>query len=461
MQLEDPATARGLIVLWELQRLLLSEMSAFGKLQMQLLDDRDPELQSKIEPYIIRRQFPMHVLFFALEEHGIGESYKSSTPYRLPTNQTLWPIAGYVSEPGPSVPMSAIQHCQFTYWANAAGSDDPVRQELIDSLGPVLRIVGDHGMKAAVSYVSDLLVNGHLLAGETAVLIVRLLLAARSQSSSDQQMIERIAKSTTITNENFRPSIDWIDLKVPISKEMVELVGVLISKALALVNGAKAATSLDQWLPLVNSIHVISRVVQRIVNRTVSPISPALSAILTDLDEVMADAGALPVTYGVTQDFGEVVSAERSLLAAMQKTLGSEVGRQRFTRERLLIPEWMLDIDRHSIPLEWSQPSWHYFLLMQDRSMPDASAISSIEDFVLDPKELSPRSQRLLEFIGLAELPENDKKSLRTIFLRLEDPEVWRSRFLKLQATGADPLVVELYGSIESRIRSRTSPSLS
>jgi hypothetical protein len=453
----------GVVEFFELQRLLLEEMRGFGRLHATAgRTTEDPELASSVSAYTRWRKMPMHIVLFAAEEVGAGVP-GMPVPYRLHRSLGQWPRAGYADEGTRPIPMSAVQLGCFDYWDAAAQSRMSVSGELRYCLVAAMWVAREHGVEAALQYVLDLVWHGHVLNAGAALDVLFFLLIARSQTSSDEELAERVAPATSLADTDVDASslrTDWITGGT-LSPPMTALLLPLLERAISWLDDVRGARNLDEWLPSIHVLGVTVGLVRRLFGRVAPRLATGLSlgvqAILGKLEEIVADAGALPMGCRIEGSFTSALRFERGLAEHLEALARSPVGRRRFMRERLLIPEHLLDRDK-ALPASWTAPSWR--LAMRPGGTGREGWQTPSPHAGPAAWELSRWSANLLAQVSMDGLPEEAVEAVRELFFALDDPEAWGRYAARLRASGAE-LLASRAGTIGERMTTRTSPSIS
>jgi hypothetical protein len=361
---------------------LLAEVLAFGKLA--IIDDIDlvDEGPLRINRYIEHRRLPITLLFLTLEQEANLQFSGENIPFRF--NQATWPeetpLAGYTSSA--SLLPSQFIESLFSNWRQDAMSSKEGRFYRV--FRSALWVSLHQGVAEGIKYLFDLLEAGGAFDCQAVALTAVYLLAARSQTNSDQEMVDHLVEGGTPKTRPewliFYPTLDWLQLN-QLSDDMRGIILSLVERGIQRVEQIRNSSDLDAWITCYSSLAGLLLTIFLVVRWTHQEPPLSLRAVLSQFEEIVGDEHALRACIEMGT-FAEGLDYARDIANQYRSTIGKG-WEQRLQRERLLVPvqlhSLLLTDNDEQLPPDWILPSWRiaYPWTFLDTDEPDPMAIFS------------------------------------------------------------------------------------
>lgn len=351
----NPSFERALL---PIAQLLFSELKSFGILASPSKIDSE-----RLKDYIVKRGSFIKSLLQLLEEYT-DLRFTAHQPYCYQTQN--WPanlpLAGLTT--GDKLPRpSDVVTAMVANWSVKFEGGYTSR-----ALRVALWITHQTNLSNAIQFIFRLEKSGFMLGlGLDEALLV--LLAGRSQVESEEELVRRCLRGSIPTSpEAWMPielDIDWVDVQIAPKPAEQRLLAELLNIALDEVESLRNAASWDEWI--VGQIHlsVILPIISNAYIRRVPEPSLAANAILSQLEEIVADAFALTHARGSSissRPFAQNFSSLRGLMMIFEHNAG-ENWEDRLFEERLMVPKALRHIllpqKNGSLPVEWDLLSRH------------------------------------------------------------------------------------------------------
>ncbi len=334
--------------------LLFSDLLMFGRLGIVANPSK-----SQVMTHLKRRAAPIRVIFETLETEAELRFNSETIPYFY--NRMRWsdqlPLAGYTQMVNGPLPSDVVVSLADS-WA------------LQTSLGyltsPLLKraalwICAESGIDSAIIWIFDILQHGFVLnSGSIARLVIDLLLG-RSNVESDEEFVRRCFPNGVPSNSaawhGEYVTFTWIQQR-GLSQAAGAIVSSLIERCLTTIDQLRESKSLDEWITGQCVIFGMIWIVESIIKGTMKDIPLALKAMLSQFEEMRADAGAVYSEWIREPSYEDFLPYIQDVASAFDQ-LGD--GTERFYRERLLVPAQLRTyVAGHTniLPTEWSRISW-------------------------------------------------------------------------------------------------------
>ncbi len=403
-----------------ISELLFAQLLAYGQLSLNQHNQPEAQIMSQLE----QRIAPIRLIFEALESEGGLRFGDRSVPYLY--NRIRWPnlapLAGYTGStdlPRPSDVLVSL------------GDSWALQAHLRHWTSPLLRQAalwrcGEDGLANTIEWLFDLMQHGFLLNSEAIASLASRLLLGRSQVGSDQELVERCfpggkPQDGTTWREAFG-TFTWVTSD-GLCETSVAIVSSLVERCLATIDQVWQATNLDEWIQGQCVVYGTVWATQSVVAKTMRDVPLGLQSVLSQLEEIRADSGALYGEWTTEPSYEHDLSYAKQLAAQFDR-LGIE-GEERFHSERLLVPVRLRPFfpgrDGDPMPSEWNRLTWKLavpWTAVSGRrryaaclraipfSVSELLQVSELRDFlhthgVVDPKqqELAVHNEYLMPFM--------------------------------------------------------------
>lgn len=315
-----------------------------------------------IDEYCARREIPARTLVGFLEQQCGMKFADARLPYRH--NSATWPpaqpLAGYTDDapkPSPGQWLGSV----FSTWQATTGSDDS-GVEARWTIRPALWVCHQAGLVASLRYVLDLVDAGQVLDPRGAAWAASRLTIGSDDASDPWKLVSSLVEGGTPPSRQewlfLVPDMDrWHASGRPFPVPACALES-LIVHGWALVERARAAVSLDDWLPAALALQGTLAFINDVIALTFDAVPVEVAAILSQFEELAADVNVAVVCMEIAERTGTVgisdfIEYERDLERKFRKR-GDDTGR-RFQQERLLLPRPVIASEGGE---EWARPGW-------------------------------------------------------------------------------------------------------
>lgn len=266
---------------------LFREVVAFG-----VLASGQEILVEQLKQYLPQIGTLAEILDVA-EPAGLGFG---NEPFPYWANTEKWgpslPLAGRTtptSGPRPSQVLASL----WEAWSTAlAGPSRSARPSLLLA---ALWHAWHEGLESALELGIDLSCSGYLLNRTDLEAVVTLLLGARNVTSSDKEMVSRLLGGVKLDSVEALGSadltVDWVTLDQPVSPAVGRLVQQILHSLLRLADHARRSKGLDEWVLNQQRLYNVIGPLLRAIHGVMPQIPPGLQIVVSDLDEINADAG--------------------------------------------------------------------------------------------------------------------------------------------------------------------------
>jgi tetratricopeptide (TPR) repeat protein len=328
---------------------LMSGLSGFGRLAV--VGNVNEELVDKWLSQGIAPAWP--VLDVLTREAGIY--FDMQFPYYY--NRLTWspdiPLAGYTNGAAPFPKDVAI----------SLGDALSLQSLIKGNLSPLLRHaavyqVAHSGLSKTIQWLFDLVNAGYCTDPWQVGRLVGFLVNGVGNAGSETEFVKACFpggepptdESAWLTS---RATLAWIR---PVSAPG-QIVSEAIERCLRQANDVRGARNLDEWVQGQAVMYGFFRLTQQFYSDVVMKPSLALRSIMSQLEEIAADAGALYGTWLLEPSYTEMAGYAHSLV---RSRTSEEV--ERFYRERLLVPSCLFDWiklpeNAEELPRQWASLS--------------------------------------------------------------------------------------------------------
>lgn len=346
-------------VLPALAKLFLKDLQTFGRMAAVL--PRKPTV-AEMSAYGQPRVRLLGLILEALEHFGDNRLEQWRLPYCYFRYE--WPpeasIAGYTGGQAPLDSTSLIRSILSNWHLE-------LEENLNFRLLPAaLFMTHQHGFAAAVDYLLDLLEQGLVVRAQSvAEALVSLVHACAGEGTDSERVIRFLGKRPKSPAGWMNASEKlWSFRRAADDPEVVQqLLLRLIARCLARVRIVRRAASWDAWLLGQAMLAALAETTLRTCE-AIAPDPPlGLRAVLSQLEEMKADARALfLISRPPFRPFDAVFTSARAFDAMFRHNFG-EMGRERLLTERLLVPARIVSTvldENEELPLPgaWQEVSW-------------------------------------------------------------------------------------------------------
>jgi hypothetical protein len=266
---------------------LFREVVAFG-----VLASGQEILVEQLEQYLPRIGALAEILDVA-EPTGLGFG---NEPFPYWANTEKWgpslPLAGRTtptSGPRPSQVLASL----WEAWSLAlAGPSRSARHSLLLA---TLWHAWHEDLGSALELAIDLSCSGYLLNRTDLEAVVTLLLGARNMTGSDKEMVSRLLGGARLDSAEALASadltVDWVTMDQPVLPTVGRLVQQILHSPLQLADRARHSKGLDEWVLNQQRLYNVIGPLLRAIRSVMPQIPPGLQTVVSDLDEINADAG--------------------------------------------------------------------------------------------------------------------------------------------------------------------------
>ena len=374
------ASATDAKVLLEIAQRLFDATYAFGRLSGDPTSEyRDPKSSDRASVHLTSRRVPISVVALTLQDEiGLGIQPGAVFLFNGATWPAGLPLAGYSRSNAAPSPFELLSSL-FSNWEMDFRAQD-VWSPHLRVLRSALTVLENGTLEDAAMYCVDILEQGLGLRPDAVAIVLTDLLGARSHAASDSEAGLRLrggpprdAREVLV----FYPERDWFD-REQLSDAMRAVQMLLVERALDAVESAREAPTLDDFLVRLTVAAKAARAVQLSVKWTCRSVPISLAAILSQLEEIQADAASIAFATALGS-FAFVIDYARDVADGYRKQLG-DTWEDRFWRERAIIPTRGPSLTVTRVPADWVQPSWRI-----------AAAWTAIHTFDDDPMLLMSR----------------------------------------------------------------------
>lgn len=337
---------------------LLHNLFSFGQLSIEELTEE------RLTRYLQLGGGVIPLLLKILEKHiGIGFSSRS-IPFCFNTNSAEWssilPLAGYSgSSDGPTP--SQIATTYILNWNVSVRSGNTTPRLFTSALW----ICHHQDLSQAISFLFDLQKNGFIPNISDIEETTLILLTARSNAGSDQEMVSKFFRGEIPDSPNewlsYKHSTEWITNE-ELSDLAEEILFLLVARTSLEIEEVKDSFSWDDWLIGQSILNAKLSSFIRIFQRA-DLSSNRIETLLAKLEVVRADAAGLTETLHLQNAFLPLKSnfeTARESFFKIRSNAGDN-GKNQFFKESILVPsmlrEKVLDLDIE-LPEGWRQISW-------------------------------------------------------------------------------------------------------
>ncbi|HEX3780093.1 MAG TPA: hypothetical protein VHX38_10510 [Pseudonocardiaceae bacterium] len=339
---------------------LIAELPLLGRLCQ---DSPDPRRRDLVRRYCARRELPLIPLVVWLEQECGLRFADARLPYRhygatWPHGQ---PFSGYTDErPGPSPGQWLM--AVFSTWKVIAFNESPADCEAHSVFRAALWVCSHAGVTAALHYVLDLVDAGLVLCPDAAAWAASRIAIGAAETSEPRELVARLVEGGAPTGPGARllgvPSREAWHAEGRSSPAAASALESLIGRGWALVERAREAMSLDEWLPAVLALPGTLRFIARVVTLTLGEVPTEVDAILSQFEELWCDVAVIVGLLEIGENGGPgglpmFVDYERDLQRRFHDS--GDVAGQRFRRERLLLPARILT---SGVTAGWTAVGW-------------------------------------------------------------------------------------------------------
>ncbi len=342
--------------------LFFAELAFLGR-TCQRWSSAEPGGRALITRYVEQREIPLRAMVAMMEEECGLRFTGMRLPYRH--NSATWPpdhaMAGYTDKapvPSPSQWLASV----FSNWRTLAHESSSMSE-----IGTVFRsalwVCQHSGVDAALRFVVDLVDTGQVLDVRAAAWATSRIAIGGSLADEPEGIVSRLVEGGAPTDSPgwlfLVPSEEcWREPARP-SSVVARALESLIAHGWTLVDRARAATTLDDWLPLTVGLDGTLRFIADVVTLTLGEVPTEVAAILSQFEELWCDVSVAVTNLEIAENGGTgagvagMVAYERGLQQRFQSA-GDDSG-LRFQRERLLLPPSVLADGETA---DWVRPSW-------------------------------------------------------------------------------------------------------
>ncbi|MFJ1707464.1 hypothetical protein [Kitasatospora sp. NPDC088346] len=343
---------------------LLHEVCVFGRM-CRLWGDMDAEAEQKerVRYFMDRRHKSLGQITAVLGDAiGLRFADTAHLPYRH--IQYTWPpgqpLAGYVSTTSGVSPYVWLSDF-FSHWWMLLDEEFSEDGHFLRVLRSALWVCDTSGLCAALDYVADLVVTGQVVEAGAAAKAAVYLLVAGSRTDSPQELVASITGGRLPQSREewlvFYPALGDLE-GFRLSREAGAALESLVVRGWSLVEHARAATSLDEWLSSLAALEGFLKFVGLTASLVVSSPSTALRAILSQFEEIVCDITVAWVDMELDSGPDSGMRGFLRFAHGVEESLTrqGDTASQRFRRERLLLPPSIYSSSADSLPPEWNEP---------------------------------------------------------------------------------------------------------
>lgn len=299
-----------------------------------------------IRAYLAGRGLVLPALLTALEDKA-RPRFRSAVPYRfgLGTHPADAPLAGWTDS---SVQPGAVVSSMFSTWTAIASSEDFRGVEFNRTLRAMLWVFAHSGVTPAFDYLLDLCLHGHVSSTLAAGRAGAFLLTGLAQVESPDELLSRLYGGSVPREYKDwlvpYPIPEWLEPASP-TADTSGVVESMLERFVQLLDGVRAATTIDEWLGRIGGLRAGLEVFHWLVRYALPQHSLALQAIMSQFEEISAD---IPVLLSALEQ------GSFELCVEYEADLAARYGADRFASERQLIPPRAMC---RPAPPGWSAPS--------------------------------------------------------------------------------------------------------